>query len=134
MQKITQMDNVYVTKILKSDEEFSEIDFDLYKEFGFNFDDFEDFVEIKMGQGGSDGYPIKIDRMIEHLQSIKANGVTHVELDYHCDHIGYVISGFEMRPSTPEEIVVFMDKETTQKNKENKIAELYAEIRKLQKQ
>ena len=126
------MDNVYVTKILKSDKEFSEIDFDLYKEFDFNFDDFEDFVEIKMGHGGSDGYPINIDRMIEHLQTIKIKGVTHIELDYHCDHIGYVISGYEIRVSTPEEITVFEDKQTTKKNKESKISELYAEIKRLQ--
>jgi len=127
------MENIYVTKILNFDKEFSEIDFDLYDEFGFDMDKFEDFIEIKMGNGGSDGYPIKIDRMIELLKAMKENGSTHVELDYHCDHIGYVVSGYEMRPSTQEEIAAYEDKSLSKKKKDDKIAELYAEIKRLQK-
>jgi len=127
------MENIYVTKILKSDKEFAEIDFDFYKEFGFDMDKFEDFIEIKMVNGGSDGYPIKIDRMIELLKAMKENGSTHVELDYHCDHIGYVVSGYEMRPSTQEEIAAYEDKSLSKKKKDDKIAELYAEIQRLRK-
>ena len=95
--------NTYIKKTHIAEHEFSEIDFDLYDEFGFESGDDDEFIVIKKGHGAADGYPIKIDRMIEALTTLKNSGATHVELDYHVDHIGYEISGYEIRKATPEE-------------------------------
>ena len=124
--------NIYYTKVLVDDVEHSEIDMDLQILFGFNYDKHDDFVEIPQGYGDADGYPIAIDRMIQTLESMKTKGATHVEMNYHEGHIGYEISGYIIRPSTTEEIAVMENKKLTIDQKNARIAELYAEIRRLQ--
>ena len=85
--------NVYITKTAISEVEVSEIDFLLYEKFGFNYDTHDDIVTIENGRFQSDGYPIDINNMIEILQSMKEKGANYVELNYHCDHIGYEVFG-----------------------------------------
>jgi len=119
---------------LVDDIEHSEIDIELYSEFGFDYDTHSEFVDIQMGQGGADGFPINIDKMIKTLEDMKAKSATHVEIDYHCDHIGYEISGYEIKLAGPKEIEIFENERLTKRQKEAKIRELYAEIQKLQKQ
>jgi hypothetical protein len=90
------MSKVYITKKHINNKNQSELDFELQDEFGFNYDDYDEFVEIEKGHGSADSHPIKIDKMIEILQSLKNEGCSHVQIEYHCDHIGYDISGFEI--------------------------------------
>lgn len=135
MAKEKKLPKVYVTKKLINDVEHSEIDFDLYGEFKFDYDTHSEFVTIPMGkQGDADGYPIKIDRMIKTLEKMKAKGATHVEMNYHCDHIGYEISGYEIKLAGSKEIEIFENERLTQRQKEAKISELYKQIQELQKQ
>lgn len=129
-----ELPKVYVTKRLVADIEHSEIDFDLYNQFGFDYDTHSEFVDIQMGQGGADGYPIDIDRLVKTLTDMKAKGATHVEMNYHCDHIGYEISGYEIKPSAKEEIEIYENERLTQRQKDAKIRELYKQIQELQKQ
>lgn len=134
MSKKKELPKVYVTKKLIDDVEHSEIDFDLYDEFKFNYDTHSEFVKIPIGkQGDADGYPIKIDRLIKTLEKMKTKGATHVEMNYHCDHIGYEISGYEIKPSKQEEIDIYENERLTQRQKEAKIRELYKQIQDLQK-
>lgn len=129
-----ELPKVYVTKRLVDDIEHSEIDFELYNEFGFDYDTHSEFVEIPIGkQGGADGYPINIDKMIKTLEDMKAKGATHVEMNYHCDHIGYEISGYEIKLSKQEEIDIYENERLKQRQKEAKILELYKQIQDLQK-
>lgn len=126
------MEKVFITKKHIADNDFSEIDFDLHEEFGFSYDEHEEFVEIQSGRaGGADAYPIKIDRMIEALEALKEKGATHVELDYHCDHIGYEVSGYRIEPATHDQIIEWYAKRNKKNENDQRIAELQAEIEKL---
>lgn len=125
------MEKVFITKKHIVDCDFRGIDFDLHDEFGFNYDEHEEFVELQSGQGGADGYPIKIDRMIKALETLKEKGATHVELDYHCDHIGYEISGYKIELASQDQIAEWYTKRNKKNENSKKIAELQAEIAKL---
>ena len=97
--------NIYITKTLVANDNQSELDFVLQDEFNFSYDTHEQLVEIEKGKSYSaHSTPIKIDDMIKILQGLKDRGATHVQIEDHCDHIGYDISGFEIRLSTQEEI------------------------------
>ena len=83
--------------------EFSEIDFDLHRELGYDME--EDYIDLIGDRGRADGYPIAIDRIIDKLNEMKSKGATHVELDYHCDHIGYLIDGYKLTEATEDEVI-----------------------------
>lgn len=124
----------YMTTKVVDEEEFSEIDFDLYFEIfgiGSDFPDDWDPAEIKIGSHGVDGFPIQIDRMINQLLTWKELGANYVALEYHPDHIGYPMVGLHISRSTKEEISTFEDKELKKRQKEEKLLELYAEIHKI---
>jgi len=70
----------------------------------------DEFVEITKGRGSADSHPIRIDKMIEILQSLKSDGCSHVEIEYHCDHIGYDISGSKIEKSSSEDIESYEEK------------------------
>jgi hypothetical protein len=103
------MENLYITKYLISTDEISEIDFQLKESFGFDDEIHTDIVEIIKGKSkwGPQTYPIEIDQLIEFLQRRKLSGATHVELDYHEDHIGYEMSFYRITKSTSDEIRLF---------------------------
>lgn len=126
--------NIYITKELVDDVEFSELDIAFKESFGFNYDEMNDLIEIQTGYGDADGISAPIDMIIQALQSMKDKGATHVEMNYHCDHYGYEISGYKITPSTPEQIAIYEDKIkiSTEKQKADRIAALYAEIKKLE--
>jgi hypothetical protein len=124
--------SVYVTKTLIANEDQSELDFELYDEFGFSYEENSRFNTIvKSNEYYANANPIRIDRMIEILQRLKDNGSTHVQIEDHCDHHGYEISGFEIRLSTQEEITEYDNKMNRKKNTENKISELKNQIDRL---
>jgi hypothetical protein len=124
---------MYIKKTLIDNKDFSELDFDLQGEFGFDYNEMDELDEICSGQGDADGYPIKIDRLIEALTELKNSGATHVELDYHCDHIGYEISGYEIRLATEEEVKIFTDAEEAKKAKAKKRLDLLQQLHDLDK-
>jgi hypothetical protein len=125
----------FVKKNLVKDYSFSEIDFDLHEEFGFDHDVHDGFVEIGDGKRGSaDAYPIKIDRMMDILQQMKNEGVTHVELDYHIDHIGYDITGWKIQLADQKEIDEVERKEKAHREKMNKKKELLQQLADLEKE
>jgi hypothetical protein len=110
--------NVYVKKTLVGEETFDELDFEMHHDFKFNYDVHDDFVEIVEGQGSADGYPINIDHLIACLQRLKKDGATHVEMNYHVDHIGYEIDGYQIRTATQDEINKHLGKKKAKKTKE----------------
>lgn len=84
-------------------KEISEIDFILQDELSTKEekDKYEDInvditeVESKI-DADTDSYPLNIAILEKMLNEAKAKGATHVEIDYHCDHIGYIVSGFKI--------------------------------------
>lgn len=125
------MNTIYVSKTVKFEEEPSELDFDNREQFGWEDHDKHDFVEISNSMISTDAEPIAIDQMIEILNKAKAAGSTHVAVEYHCDHIGYEITGFEMRLSTAEEIADYEARKKVEQEKRKRIHELQSEISKL---
>lgn len=95
---------IYIKKTHIADESVSELDMVLRESFGFDYDTHEDFIELQDKQGHADGNPIKIDDMIQILQSMKRSGATHVEMNDQCDHIGYDISGYRIELADQESI------------------------------
>jgi hypothetical protein len=97
----------YITKKLIIGEITEELGPILEEEFGIDrdLDPFlENFIIIEKGGLGVASYPIKIETLIRILQEMRDLGSTHVELDYHCDHNEYNLTGFHISESTEEEI------------------------------
>jgi hypothetical protein len=122
------MSKIYITKKHINDSNQSGLDFELQDEFGFNYDDYEEFVETQKGHSSANSHPIRIDKLIEILQSLKSGGCSHVQIEYHCDHIGYDISGFEITLSSNEDIDSYERKQSERKFKNQKISELQKQI------
>ena len=76
--------NIYITQTFIENKGFSELDFELQKEFGFEYNEdyTNEFEIIEKSKVYADGYPVNIDKMIELLKILKSKGATHVELDY----------------------------------------------------
>lgn len=125
------MSKIHVKKRLIESTEISEIDFDLYDEFGVDTEKDDELVLISPPRNhwGAEGYPINIDRVIKHLQDLKDKGATHVEMDYHCDHIGYEIDGYEYLPATDKDV-----EEHIRKEEEEERARIQKKKEELQKQ
>lgn len=126
------MKNVTIIRKYTEEIEFSEIDFEMYdKVLGKNWDEkneIESGIENKNWYG--EAYAMDIDKMIEVLNGLKKGGANYVEVMYHCDHIGYVFNGVEIRKATKEEIAA--DNELiAAKNAANKQREIDALEKKL---
>lgn len=79
-------------------ESSSEIDFELYDELYGEWDndkkdpgDFEQ-KNIEKAPWANDSYPTNLKSFIKTLQEWESKGATHIEIVYHCDHIGYELS------------------------------------------
>ena len=84
-----------IVKDYRFENEVSEIDFDLYAWLGLKDEEqFDADIESKNETDYSaDGFPIEIARLEGLIKEMKAKGCTHVEMEYHCDHIGYLFNG-----------------------------------------
>lgn len=128
------METIYVTKTVKFEKSADELDFDNREIFGWEDHDKHEFTEICNELAATDAEPIEIDRLIAILTEAKQNGSTHVAVEYHTDHIGYDITGFEMRVSTEEEIEKYRADRDAEKERRRKIHELQSQIQKLRNQ
>jgi hypothetical protein len=126
------MKNIYVTKEVTDDISFSEIDIDLKEEYGFDYEDESEYIEIKVGNPNVDTEPIKIDILIKALKRLKEDGSTHISLDYHCDHIGYDITGYKIYLSTEEQIKAYEDKLAINQEKALKLRALREEYKRIE--
>ena len=126
------MKNIYVTKEVTDDISFSEIDIDLKEEYGFDYEDESEYIEIKVGNPNVDTEPIKIDILIKALKRLKEDGSTHISLDYHCDHIGYDITGYKIYLSTEEQIKAYEDKLAINQEKALKLRALQEEYKRIE--
>ena len=96
--------DIYVKRELVYENELSEIDFQLKEEFGFDYEKHDDFIVEGDSNDYADAYPIKIEEVIQELTNMKDAGATHVEIGYHCDHIGYIFEGYEIKSMTSAEV------------------------------
>jgi hypothetical protein len=99
-------------------------------------EEYPTYIEIDRPRfGGGEGIPIRIDDVIEILNGLKEKGATHVQMDWHCDHLEYEFYGLEVRKATEKE----MEEESERLHEENKkeadkrIAAYEEEIEKLKK-
>ena len=122
----------YIKKTHIDNYFFGDLDLDLYEEFILSYDDDDELETVRVGRGRADGFPIKIDRMINALNGLKVKGATHVEIGYHCDHIGYDISGFSIVELKPDEIIELKAKQDAERLREEKIRKLKNELRELE--
>lgn len=93
---------IYITKTKINHTELDELDYELQNEFDYDEYKHDDFVEIKVDHGYSDCEVVNIDTLIDRLISIKNAGATHVEVDYHSDHIAYDITGYKIELSSQD--------------------------------
>ena len=123
---------MYITKEVIGDVEHSEIDFLIRDEFGFDYENDQELVEIEVGNGDVRNESISIDLMIKTLQELKEKGSTHVALHYHVDHIGYEMTGYKIYRSTEDQIKDYEEKLKVKRGDEDRLRDLYNEIRKIQ--
>ncbi len=123
-------------KDYQAEIEFSEIDFDLYNELGIDSDD--DYrVDVidnseKVTSWGGQSHAINIDRMIDALTVLKnVNKCEYVEIMYHEDHIGYNISGLNIKKHDEDSVFY---KLYMLKKQQSQIAENDKKIKALEKQ
>ena len=122
---------MYITKEVIGDVEHSEIDFLIQEEFGYDYENYQELVEIEVGNGDVRNEPISIDLMVKTLQELKEKGSTHVALNYHTDHIGYEMTGYEIYLSTEEQINTYEEKLKIKREKELKLRALREEYNKI---
>lgn len=123
--------NVYVTKELVKEINIDDLDFILYDQFNFNYEDFDSFIEIEKGSNYAEASLIKIESIINQLQKLKKRGTTHVSINANCDHHGYDIYAFKLNLSTQEEIDEHEKEHKKYLDKKKKIEELEAQIKQI---
>ena len=125
-------ENFYITREVIGDIEHSEIDFLIRDEFGYDYENDQELVEIEVGNGDVNNAPISIDTLINSLQELKEKGSTHVSLDYHCDHIGYEMTGYKIYLSTEDQITAYENKLAINQEKELKLRALREEYNRIE--
>lgn len=125
------VEKMYITKEVIENINHSEIDFLIQSEFGFDYETYDELVEIEVGNGDVRNEPINIDTLIDTLQELKQKGSTHVSLHYHVDHIGYEMTGYKIYLSTEEQINTYEEKLKIKREKELKLRALRAEYNKI---
>ena len=89
--------NVYISKEVVDDIYSGELDFLLREEFGYDYDKHDHLHEIYRSFGRADSEPININQAIDILTKLKEKGSTHVQIEYHRDHIEYIFSGIKIQ-------------------------------------
>ncbi len=81
-------------------------------------------------------YPIKIDDLIETLQSMKSDHASHVEIIYHQDHYSYIINAVKIWKATEEELKEREARKGREKllERQQRIGELQKELKELEEE
>lgn len=130
-----ERNDVNLVKELVGEESFSELDFELQNEFGFDYDNGGEFnvtQKDNSDNASEDATPIKVDDLINVLQNLKKKGATHVQLEHHGDHIGYDISGWKIRKASDKDVEVEKKKSLKEKVKQEKISKLRKQIEEIE--
>jgi len=130
-----------IEKNYVAEEEISEIDFYLKDDLGIGDDDDETLTidnDKGMSWAGA-SYPINIYRLIGLLDIIKdKHKCEYVEIMYHTDHIGYVLTGLNIAKydegSVKYKSILKKYKKEHDKYKQERIKELEEEINRLKKE
>ncbi len=122
--------DIFLNKKLISDIETDEYHEDeLAQEFGLSFDWEEDqIITFNEGYGSPDSESIPIDILIGKLQKMKDAGATHVELEYHQDHLTYEIAGYQYSLASQSQIDEYLKRKAENEVKEAKVKELQKQI------
>lgn len=88
----------------------------------------------KIGRNNNESYPIQIDTLIGILSELKENGSNYVAIDYHIDHVTYLIEGMKISQSTEGEINKFLEKESKRNHKLEKFLKLKDQLNILSKE
>lgn len=109
-----------------------------WEEF-FTDDEVDDeYPETILGIGtdryGSEASPIRIDEVEKLLAELKEKGCSHVEIDWHCDHLNYELHGYEIRKATREELDNKEEEnsDTAKRKREEQIKNLKNQIKELE--
>lgn len=127
--------DVNLVKELVGEESFSELDFELQSEFGFDYDNGGEFNVTQKDNAenaSEDATPIKVDDLLEALQKLKKKGATHVQLEHHGDHIGYDISGWKIKKASDKDVANEKKKVLKQQVKQEKIQKLRKQIEEIE--
>lgn len=111
------MTKINILKTYLGTHKESELDFDIRDKMfpGVDWEDVEEFTEN--GSIRLDSHPIEIARLREILTQLESQGANWVEIDYHCDHIGYLLVGLSITPLSPEEAIPHIEKKKEESNK-----------------
>lgn len=127
---------IHFKRELIDSHEFSEIDFHLHDFIGYDYEKHDNYTDVTYDKHGKTGtYPIDIDVMIEKLKEMKGEGASHVSLEYHVDHIGYMIDGWKISTLSDKEVKEFheLKKKKVADKVEKRKKELEDELNKLNK-
>ncbi len=134
------MDKNIILKSYLGEIETEEQDLVLYNDF-FTEEEMEhDHPEILIhgdtGNYSDECAPIKIDEMIETLQSFKSDGANYVEIGYHTDHFSYLLNAIKIRKATEEEIKEEEARKGVEEffEKQQRIQELKKELEELEEE
>ena len=130
------------------DEEISELDFETREALpGWEDEDGETVFcnrEIKLDKDGnpfkgyqtSEGEWVSIECIENLLTSFKEKGATHVSMEHHCDHIGYMFDYGILRVATPKDSLEadLQAEKVDQSRNATRIAELEKELKELKSQ
>lgn len=123
---------LHIKRKLVYESELSELDYELYDEFGFDSDTHSRGILVDTADYESNAYPISIDKLIDELTEMKRQGATHVEIHYHTDHIGYVFDGYTIEVMTDTDIKEYNQRMRAERYKREMIKSLYQQIREIE--
>lgn len=66
----------------------------------------------------TESYPVKIETVEKMLSELKDKGSNYVEIDFHCDHGSYIMSGLDIRVADEKETEEYMKSSIEKKRKE----------------
>jgi hypothetical protein len=103
-----------------------------HEDFGFDWDKHSDW-KILDNDFWTDSGLVKIDRLIELLEELKAKGANYVACDWHCDHQELEVVGAKFTPATEEQLAALARKKAEREEwlKEVEIKKLEERLAKL---
>lgn len=114
-----------VEKTYVDDVRLSDVNHKLLEDYGVILDDDSDYDEdYPKGCGCAEGTTISITDFVNAIEDLKSKGATHLEMNYHEDHVGYDISGYKVRVYEREESKSLDKRQEEIAEVEDQIAEL----------